>query len=268
MKLNKETIYDIIFGIESPAGKRFDLILIWSIIISVFAITLDSIASINQQYGFILYVVEWFFTLAFTVEYVLRIYSSPNRRAYIFSFFGIIDLLSIIPTYLSLFIVGTNYLLIIRLLRVLRIFRVLKMIRYGQEANILVTSIIKARRKVLVFFSFVMILTIIFGCLMFVIEGPANGFTSIPISVYWAIVTITTVGYGDITPHTVLGQAVAALTMLTGYSVIAIPTGIITAELTSEIHREKSKKVCNNCTRRGHDGNADFCKHCGAPLEN
>ncbi len=263
----KTRLYDIIFGTESPAGKRFDILLIWAILFSVFALTLDSIASVNQYVGVYLDWLEWGFTFIFTVEYLLRIYCSPNRRAYIFSFYGIIDLLSTLPTYLELVIHGGSYLMVIRLLRVLRVFRILKLIRYGQEANLLLRSLWMSRRKIAVFFSFVAILTTIFGCIMFVVEGPENGFTSIPRSIYWAIVTITTVGYGDITPHTVIGQAIAAITMLTGYSVIAIPTGIITAELATEIQRDRSRKICNNCARGNHDTDADFCKYCSSPLE-
>lgn len=263
----KEKIYDVIFGTESRYGRLFDITLIWAILLSVAAITLDSIADIHQQYGNLLYICEWAFTIIFSIEYGLRIYCSPNRRAYIFSFYGIVDLLSIIPTYLSLIVAGTNSLLIIRLLRVLRIFRILKLVRYGNEANVLVKGFLSARRKIFIFFSFIIVLTTIFGCLIFVIEGPENGFTSLPKSVYWAIVTITTVGYGDITPQTVLGQTIAALAMITGYSVIAIPTGIITAELASEINRERSKKVCNNCSRSDHDQDAEYCKYCSSPLE-
>jgi len=265
--ISKEKIYNVIFGTESPYGKLFDVLLIWAILLSVFTIMLDSIAIIHSQHAALLKVIEWSFTIVFSCEYLLRIYCSPNRRAYIFSFYGLIDLLSIVPTYLSLLVAGTHALLIIRLLRVLRIFRILKLIRYRTEANILLKSLLLARRKVFVFFSFVLVLTMIFGCLMFVVEGPENGFTSIPKSVYWAIVTITTVGYGDITPHTVIGQAIAALAMITGYSVIAIPTGIITAELTAEIHRERTQKICNNCSRGGHDPDATYCKYCSSPLE-
>ncbi|CAA0079529.1 Cyclic nucleotide-gated potassium channel [BD1-7 clade bacterium] len=265
--LNRETIYNVIFGTDTPAGKRFDLALIWAILISVAALTLDSIQDVNAVYGTYLDALEWFFTIAFTLEYVLRVYCSPNRRAYIFSFYGLIDLLSTLPSYLELFIPGGSYLLVIRLLRVFRIFRILKLIRYGQEANLLLRSLWMSRRKIAVFFSFVAILTTIFGCIMFVIEGPDNGFTSIPRSIYWAIVTITTVGYGDITPQTVLGQAIAAVTMLTGYSVIAIPTGIITAELANEMRRDRSTKVCTNCARSDHDKDADYCKYCSSPLE-
>ena len=264
---NRERLYEIIFGTETRDGKLFDVALIWAILISVAAITLDSITDVHARFGAQLYALEWCFTIIFSIEYALRIYASPNRRAYIFSFYGIIDLLSIVPTYLSVFVTGLHSLLIIRLLRVLRIFRVLKLVRYGSEASILVNSLLAARRKIFVFFCFVLVLTMIFGCLMFVIEGPPNGFTNIPKSVYWAIVTITTVGYGDITPHTVAGQAIAALAMITGYSVIAIPTGIITAELTTQIGLERRRKVCNNCARGGHEQDADYCKYCGSPLE-
>ncbi|MEO0443604.1 MAG: ion transporter, partial [Pseudomonadota bacterium] len=177
-----------------------------------------------------------------------------------------VDLVAIVPTYLSLFIPDISYLLIIRLLRVLRIFRVLKLVRYLSEANILARAILMSRRKIFVFFSVVLILATIFGSLMFIVEGPANGFTSIPKSIYWTIVTITTVGYGDITPHTVIGQVIAAMVMLTGYSIIAVPTGIFTAEIAQEIQRQRDLKHCEHCDRSGHEQDASYCRFCGAKL--
>ena len=262
----RQKLYIIIFGTDTPAGKTFDLVLIYAILISVMAVALDSVADINQHYGHWLYRVEWFFTIAFTLEYLVRIYCSPNPLRYMRSFFGMVDLLSILPTYIAFFVPGSNYLLTIRILRVLRIFRVLKLIRYLSEANILMRSLFLSRRKIFVFLCFVLALTTIFGSIMFLVEGPENGFTSIPRSIYWAIVTITTVGYGDIAPHTVLGQAIAAMTMITGYSVIAVPTGIITAELASEMQRSRGHFACKNCERTGHDSDAQHCKYCGAKL--
>ena len=182
------------------------------------------------------------------------------------SFYGLVDLLSILPTYLALFVPGANHLLIIRLLRVLRIFRILKLVRYLSEANILGRAMVQSRRKILIFFSTVLVLSTIFGSLMYAIEGPTHGFSSIPKSIYWTIVTITTVGYGDITPQTPLGQVIAALAMLTGYSIIAIPTGILTAELAQEMQRERIGQACKNCNKSGHDRDAVHCKFCGARM--
>jgi voltage-gated potassium channel len=260
----KQTLSTIIFGTDTPAGKLFDMVLIYSILISVTAVVLDSVEQLHQDYGDWFFYLEWFFTLLFTIEYFLRIYISDRPLKYIFSFFGLIDLISIIPSYLALVIVGANYLLIIRMIRVLRVFRVLKLVRYMSEANLLMRALYMGRRKILIFFFTVIVLSFIFGSLMFVIEGPAHGFSSIPKSIYWTIVTITTVGYGDITPQTIAGQFISILAMLTGYSIIAIPTGIVTAEMASELGRVRSKKLCNNCGRAGHETDAVFCKYCGA----
>lgn len=262
----RSELYRIIFGTDTPAGQRFDIFLIYAILISIFAVILDTVESLHGQFatGFIF--VEWLFTGLFTLEYILRIYCSPNRRKYLFSFYGIVDLISIIPSYLGLIFVGAQYLLIVRLIRVLRIFRVLKLVRYLSEADVLIRSIRQAKRKMFVFFTCVLVLSTLFGCLMYVVEGPDNGFSSIPKSIYWTIVTITTVGYGDITPHTVLGQIISTMAMLTGYSIIAIPTGIITAELANEMRRDKSVYPCPNCVKVGHDVDAVHCKWCGSSL--
>lgn len=259
----KQRIYIVIFGTDTPPGKRFDLILIYAIVLSVAAFMLDSIESVSASYGDYLRILEWAFTLAFTVEYLVRIYCSPKPLAYIRSAYGIIDLLSILPTYLSFFFPGTSYVLIVRLLRVLRIFRILKLVRLTGEANILTRSLWASRRKVFVFFSGIIVAATIIGSFMFLVEGPENGFTSIPKSVYWTIVTITTVGYGDITPHTALGQTLAAMTMLLGYSVIAVPTGILTAELASEMQRTRVTRVCHTCNHSGHEEDAYYCRFCG-----
>jgi voltage-gated potassium channel len=263
---SKEKTYRIIFGTETPAGRLFDILLIAAILLSVAAVILDSIESWQLSYAGELYIIEWFFTLVFTTEYLVRIYCSPNPKAYITSFYGIVDLAAILPTYISLLFPAASLLLIIRLLRVLRIFRVLKLLQYSGEANILMRSMLMARRKIFVFLFSVMILVTIFGSLMYVIEGPIFGFTSIPRGIYWAIVTVTTVGYGDITPQTVLGQMVAALTMLTGYAIIAVPTGIISAELMTEMRIDRSNTRCNNCERSDHEADAEYCRHCGTTL--
>lgn len=268
MKLTRQQLYDVIFGTESPAGKRFDLILIYAIVLSVMALMMDSVVSVNERWGLTFRYIEWFFTILFTVEYAVRIYCSPSRWLYIRSFYGIIDLLSILPAYISLLIPGTNYLLMLRLFRVLRVFRVLKLMRYINEGNYLLRSMLQARHKILVFFMVVLVFATIFGSIMYIVEGPANGFTSIPRSVYWTIVTITTVGYGDITPQTAVGQVVASAAMLTGYSIIVVPTGILTAEFSQEIQRERNLISCPNCGKSGHDKSAHFCNRCGGAVNN
>lgn len=267
-KERREKLHTIIFGTSTPAGKRFDIVLIWAILVSVVAVMLDSIAVIDKQFDTIFHYAEWCFTVLFTLEYSTRIYCSPNRWKYIFSFYGLIDLISILPTYLALLLPAASYFLVVRLLRVLRIFRILKLIRYIREGNTLLRSMYQSRRKIYLFFMGVLVLSTVFGTLMFLVEGPENGFTSIPKSIYWTIVTITTVGYGDITPHTVLGQIISTAAMLTGYSIIAVPTGILTAELASEIQRDRIGILCGSCERPGHDSDAVHCKYCGEKLEN
>lgn len=262
----REKTYSVIFGTDTPAGQHFDIALIYLILFSVLAVVLSSIGSLQAQYGAWLFKLEWAFTLLFSMEYLLRIYSSPKPLRYIFSFYGFVDLLSIIPTYVALLFPGANYWLVVRLLRVLRIFRVFKLVRYLSEATLLLRSMYAARRKVLVFFTAVLVLCVIFGSLMFLVEGPDNGFTSIPRSIYWTIVTITTVGYGDITPQTVIGQIIATMAMLTGYSIIAIPTGIFTAEIAREMITESNNRQCNVCNRIGHHAEAEYCFQCGVTL--
>ena len=261
----KETLYEIIFGTDTPAGQRFDLFLIVLITLSVMVLMVESLESSRINTVYIAWI-EWGFTLIFTIEYGLRIYCSPHRWRYMTSFYGVVDFLSVIPTYLALFFVGANYLLVVRLIRVLRVFRVLRLVKYLSEANILMRAMLATRRKILVFFVFVLVLSVLFGSVMYLVEGPDRGFTSIPISIYWTIVTITTVGYGDITPQTSIGKAIAALAMLTGYSIIAVPTGILTAELNNEMQRDKFSIKCKNCFKPGHDRDAIHCKFCGAKL--
>ncbi len=263
----RETLRDIIFGTNTTAGKNFDIALIIMIVASVIAIMLDSVPAIANQYHDTLLIIEWFFTISFTIEYVLRIYSSPKPFNYMRSFFGIIDLLAILPSYLSLFFPSLGYLMIVRILRVIRIFRVLKLMRYLNEANVLMRAIMASRRKIMVFFTLVLSVTCVFGAIMYLIEGPEHGFSSIPKSIYWAIVTITTVGYGDIAPQTVLGQSVAALVMVTGYAVLAVPTGIISAELFRDIKTARDTRQCFACRKSGHEPDASHCKFCGFALE-
>ncbi len=258
--------YEVIFGTQSPAGKFFDLALIVLILASVLVVMLDSIPQMHAVYGEMFLQIEWAFTLFFTAEYIVRIWCSPNRKAYILSVYGIVDLLAILPTYIALFIPGAASLLIVRLIRILRIFRVLRLLNYLSEANTLAGALRRSSRKIFVFFSMMIIITTIFGCLMYVLEGPAHGFDNIPKSIYWAIVTITTVGYGDVVPLTAAGRAVSAVGMLIGYAIIAVPTGIITAELASGISRERNSRNCRNCSRAGHDADASYCKYCGAHM--
>jgi len=267
----QEKFYDVIFGTETPAGKWFDIILIVVILASVAVIMLDSVHKLDEEYGNFYLKLEWVFTIMFTVEYLVRIWCAPNRKAYVWSVYGVIDLLALLPTYLSLLVPQTAPLLIIRLLRILRIFRVLRLVTLLAEANFLAGALRRSARKVFVFFAFMMILTTIFGCLVYVAEGGRNGFENIPVSIYWAIVTITTVGYGDVVPHSTIGRAIAAVGMLIGYAVIAVPTGIITAELTvaqqSKLNREhRDSRNCSNCAAVERDPSAHYCRNCGSPL--
>ena len=262
----KHHLYVIIFGTHTPAGRAFDISLIIAILASLLVLILESIPNVMTEWSQELRYIEYTFTALFTIEYLLRLYCSPKPKSYATSFYGIVDLLAILPTYLAIFFPGASFMGVVRLLRVMRIFRILKLVRYLQDSNILLRSLLMARRKILIFFSTVGILVVIFGALIFVIEGPENGFTSIPHSIYWAIVTITTVGYGDMVPQTAIGKAIASLTMLLGYSILAVPTGIITAELSSEMNSHKQLVKCPNCNRSGHDPDAIYCKHCASEL--
>jgi voltage-gated potassium channel len=259
-------LHEIIFEADTRPGKLFDVILIASIVLSVIAVMLDSVGMIQDRYGYVLYLIEWFFTLLFTVEYILRLLCVGRPFKYASSLFGLVDLLAIIPTYLSLLLPGSQYLLVIRLLRVLRIFRVLKLVQYLGEANALLQALRASRRKIIVFLITVLTLVVIFGSLMYLIEGVENGFTSIPRSIYWAIVTLTTVGYGDISPQTGPGQALASIIMIFGYGIIAVPTGIVTVELSRVKDTNISTQACPECSAEGHDFDAVHCKYCGANL--
>lgn len=258
--------HEIIFEADTPGGKAFDVALIASIGVSVAAVMLDSVAAIHEAYGKELYAVEWFFTILFTIEYVLRLACVGRPARYATSFFGVVDLLAVIPTYLSLIVPGTQYLLVVRVLRVLRIFRVLKIVQYVNEAELLLYALRASRRKIAVFLFTVLTLVIVFGSLLYIIEGEDGGFTSIPRGVYWAIVTLTTVGYGDISPRTSLGQAVAAVVMILGYAIIAVPTGIVTVEFSRAFGGKVSTQACPQCSTEGHAPDAAYCKACGAKL--
>jgi len=266
--LSKKELYDIIFKTESRNGRLFDILLMVVIILSIIVVMLDSVADIHNEYGYPLYVAEWIFTILFSIEYILRIYTARRKFRYIFSFYGIIDLLAILPTFISLILAGYQYLIIIRVLRLLRIFRILKLYRFIGASSHLVESLKASRHKIAVFLSAVMAIVVVMGAAMYLIEGPESGFRSIPESIYWAIITLTTVGYGDITPLTPLGKALASIIMITGYSIIAVPTGIITAELgRKKKSPEKSPTgCCTECGCGDHDNDAAYCKVCGKEL--
>jgi len=266
--LNKKEIHDIIFSTDTKTGKLFDIILMIVIILSIIVVMLDSVPWIHDTYGTELFIAEWIFTILFTIEYILRISTAYSKARYAFSFYGIIDLLAILPTYISLFLAGYQYLIIIRVLRLLRIFRILKLYRFIGASTHLVSSMKASRHKIAVFLSAVMAIVVVMGAAMYLIEGPENGFRSIPESIYWAIITLTTVGYGDITPLTPLGKALASIIMITGYSIIAVPTGIITAELSKKKKPEdKSEQLCcEECGCEDHDTDATYCKVCGKEL--
>jgi voltage-gated potassium channel len=264
----KRKLHTIIFEADTLAGKVFDVSLLIAIVLSIIIVMLESVKPIQQEYDTLFNNFEWIFTVIFTIEYLLRIWITGKPFKYIFSFYGLIDLLSIIPTFVGIFFTGSHSLMVIRTLRLLRVFRILKLARFLGEAQNLVNALKASRVKILVFIFFVLSLTVIMGTLMYLIEGGKNGFTSIPRSIYWAIVTLTTVGYGDIAPHTVLGQVVASAIMIFGYGIIAVPTGIVGAEVAMHTNEQKkiSTQACPECSEEGHDPDAEFCKHCGSKL--
>ena len=262
----RNRLHIIIDGTDTPAGRTFDAILIVLIIVSVLVIMLDSVEQWHQQFREVFWYLEWGFTLLFTLEYLLRLYSMPNRWRYATSFFGIVDLLSILPSYLSILLPGSQNLLVVRVLRILRIFRILKLTRYLEQANFLLVALRGSRQKIIVFFTFILTLVTISGALLYVVEGHHNGFTSIPKSIYWAIVTFATVGYGDMTPKTGLGQFIASVVILLGYTVLAVPTGIFSAELNKAHQQAELAVECPTCGERGHARDAHFCDHCGGEL--
>ncbi|WP_323841851.1 MULTISPECIES: ion transporter [unclassified Moraxella] len=264
--LLKERIHVIIEGTDTKGGKLFDIALLVGIVASVLIVMLDSVLYLRLQYGKLFLYAEWFFTVLFTIEYLLRVYSSPNRKRYVLSFFGVVDLLALLPTYLSLFFVGTQYLLVVRILRILRIFRVFKLKSYMHQAGFLAAAFKTSQHKIIVFFLSLLLLVTIFGSVLYIVEGPENGFTSIPLSIYWAIVTMTTVGYGDISPKTPMGQAIASMVMIAGYAIIAVPTGVFTAELTRTMRPQLQPISCPNCGKFGHATGAKFCDRCGHDL--
>jgi voltage-gated potassium channel len=262
----REVLFEVIFEADTPAGKWFDIALILCIALSVIAVMLDSVGSVRAKYAGLLLTVEWFFTILFTVEYILRLVCVITPMRYAVSFFGIVDLLAILPTYMSLLIFSSRYLAVVRVLRVLRIFRVLKLGHHTKEATLLKKALLASRRKIIVFLFVVLTLVVIIGSLIYMIEGEENGFTSIPRSVYWAVVTLTTVGYGDISPNTSAGQFLAAIVMILGYSIIAVPTGIVTAQISQAYKGKPTSQVCPKCCAEGHDADAKHCKLCGTKL--
>lgn len=264
----RDRIHEIIFEADTPEGRAFDIILLALIVISIIVVMLESSQEWNEQYGTAFLYIEWMLTFIFTIEYVLRLWVTIHPWKYALSFYGIVDILAILPSYLSLLLPNTQYFLIIRILRLMRIFRIFKLGHYLTEGDQLRRSLIASRNKILVFLFAVTLLVVLIGSIMYLIEGGTNdGFSSIPRAVYWAIVTITTVGYGDITPQTRIGQFLSAVVMILGYAIIAVPTGIVTSEMMSDRNRrDLSTQVCRFCSREGHAADAVYCKYCGGQL--
>jgi voltage-gated potassium channel len=260
--------YAVVFEAETPAGKLFDVVLIVTILASVGIVLADSVDALGQRYGDLFDALEWAITLLFTAEYALRLACVRKPWRYATSFYGIVDLLSILPTYVALLVPNAELLLDVRILRLVRVLRVFKLVAYFGEYRALGAAIAASRRKILIFLSVVLMIVLLMGTLMYVVEGPANGYTSIPAGVYWAIVTMTTVGYGDITPHTPAGRAIASLMMLLGWGILAVPTGIVSAEMTARRLgvAPPSTRTCPDCLSEGHAADARFCKDCGARL--
>ncbi len=259
-------LHEIIFEADTPLGKAFDVILLFCIILSIVAVMLETVDAVEARFGTLLRTVEWVLTILFTVEYLFRLISVGRPLRYAFSFFGVVDLLAIVPTYLSVIIAGSQSLIVIRGIRLLRVFRVLKLAHFVGEAQLLKAALRASAHKITVFLGTVSILVLIVGALMYLIEGNESGFTSIPESIYWAIVTMTTVGYGDIAPQTVLGKFLASAVMIIGYGIIAVPTGIVTVELASARKAKVSTQACPQCSAEGHDTDARYCKQCGERL--
>lgn len=265
--LIRERLYTIIFEHDTRAGRLFDVALIVAIMTSVVLVMIDSVEVFRGRYGGMLRAAEWFFTILFTIEYILRLWSARSTRGYTLSFYGIVDLVAVLPTYLAVFFPAGRFFTIVRILRVLRVFRILKLVPYITEGAVLGRALRASRYKITVFLFAVLSSVVVVGSLMYLIEGPESGFTSIPQSVYWAIVTITTVGYGDIAPATALGKMLAGALMIVGYGIIAVPTGIMTLEIDRAAREQRSKTpVCPSCGLADHDADAAFCKQCGSAL--
>lgn len=263
-------VYVIVYGTDTVLGRLFDITLLAFIIVSVLLIMLESVESINDRFHTALSVMEWIITVFFTIEYALRIISNNKPLSYIFSFYGIVDLVSILPMYLSFFIPGSNMLLTIRVFRLLRLFRVLDLVNFTSESNKLIGALKASRAKIMVFIYFMVIICVFLGTIMYMVESRESGFSSIPRSIYWCVVTLTTVGYGDIAPSTTLGQMIATMIMIMGYGIIAVPTGIVSAQYTKDINRRKmeNKKICPACKSQNHATDAIYCNKCGTILQN
>jgi len=265
----KQHLFEIIYETDTKEGKLFDVVLLWVILASIVLVMLESVKSLDQKYHNLFYISEWIITILFTIEYIMRVISVKDPKKYIFSFYGIIDFLSTIPMYLSFVFAGGHALIALRALRLLRVFRILKLVRFVGEANKLRAALNASRFKILVFLLAVVILCVVLGTVMYLIEGDESGFTSIPRSVYWAVVTLTTVGYGDIHPDSALGQFIASMVMILGYGIIAIPTGIVTAEYSKQIPQNKvhlNTQTCSNCSADNHKDGAKYCYKCGEEL--
>ncbi|UHG92582.1 ion transporter [Spirosoma oryzicola] len=260
-------LHNIVFENDTWAGRAFDITLLLLIILSVISVIVETIPALDQAYRPLFHVLEWIFTGVFTLEFIIRLLAVGSPIRYVFSFFGLVDLLGILPAYLSLFFIGSQQLVVIRILRLLRVFRILKLQEYTSAADVLAASLRESRAKITVFFVAIFTLVITLGAMMYVVEGHTNGFESIPVSIYWAIITITTVGYGDIVPSTAVGKLIASLIMMLGYVIIAVPTGIVAVSLTGVANRrELNSQACPNCGRREHDTDAVHCKYCGEKL--
>lgn len=264
----QKKMHEVIFEAETFYGRLFDEILLGMILLSIVVVMLESIADLRAAYGWKLNAAEWFFTLAFSIEYGLRISCSPNPKKYIFSFLGVVDLLAIIPTYIAVILPEAQPFIVIRGIRLLRIYRILKLYRFIRAGHLLMLAIRNSFRKILIFMMFILILVVMLGSIMYVVEQGDNGFFSIPLSIYWAVITLTTVGYGDIVPVTDLGKFIATFIMLLGYSIIAIPTGIMSVEISRSFgDRYRKRTVCKYCDEPNHEPEANFCKICGARME-
>lgn len=263
----RHRLHTIVYEADTPAGKFFDMALLVIILLSIAALILESVASIRMAYGKELIVIEWAITIFFTIEYIVRILAVRRPLKYIFSFYGVIDLLATVPLYIDLLFPGFHFFLALRAMRLLRIFRILKLMHFVGASNLLFIALVRSRSKIFVFLYTVLVLCIIMGTVMYMVEGPENGFTSIPVSIYWTIVTLTTVGFGDITPATPLGQFISSIIMIMGYGIIAVPTGIVTSELARQHRVNSNTRACPDCAEGNHRDDADFCFHCGARLD-
>jgi voltage-gated potassium channel len=261
----RRQLHVIVFGHDTRAGRLFDIALLWAILLSVAAVILESVRSVALRYGAELRALEWAFTVAFAAEYALRIYCSPRRRDYVTSFFGAVDLLAFLPTFVSLLVPGAQSLLVIRVLRLLRVFRILKLVQFNGQADVLLRALAASMPKVTVFLGTVLTIVVIAGAAMYLVEGPEHGFSNIPEGIYWSIVTVTTVGFGDITPQTPLGRLLAAILMITGYAIIAVPTGIVASEL-SRADTARTALTCPSCRGTEHAPDAEYCRKCGKQL--